>query len=139
NQAKREMSFHGRENSRSTALAQNPATRALSQRLCSALTLSTRRRVTALTPMDSLWLTEAVRLREEHAGPLEDMEANRRARAASGDLTTRIKNRALWLAERDGLVSALRHWKQGARLALLVLAVVVILSGAGLAFAALGN
>ncbi|WP_297846509.1 DUF2868 domain-containing protein [Pseudomonas sp.] len=95
--------------------------------------------MTALTPMDSLWLTEAVRLREEHAGPLEDMEANRRARATAGDLTTRIKNRALWLAERDGLVSALRHWKQGARLALLVLSVIVTLSGAGLAFAALGN
>ncbi|MDB6143293.1 MAG: hypothetical protein JWP80_2337 [Pseudomonas sp.] len=95
--------------------------------------------MTALTPMDSLWLTEAVRLREEHAGPLEDMEANRRARAAAGDLTSRIKNRALWLAERDGLVSALRHWKQGARLALLVLAIIVVVSGAGLAFAALGN
>jgi hypothetical protein len=95
--------------------------------------------VTALTPMDSLWLTEAVRLREEHAGPLEDMEANRRARATAGDLPTRIQNRALWLAERDGLVSALRHWKQGARLALLVLAIIVIISGAGLGFAALGN
>jgi Protein of unknown function (DUF2868) len=95
--------------------------------------------VTALTPMDSLWLTEAVRLREEHAGPLEGMEANRRARATAGDLPTRIQNRALWLAERDGLISALRHWKQGARLALLVLAIVVIISGAGLGFAALGN
>lgn len=89
--------------------------------------------------MDSLWLTETVRLREEHAGPLEDMEANRRARATAGDLPTRIKNRALWLAERDGLLSALRHWKQGARLALLVLAIIVVISGAGLAFAALGN
>ncbi|WP_397450514.1 DUF2868 domain-containing protein [Pseudomonas sp. NA-150] len=97
------------------------------------------RRVTDLTPMDSLWLTEAVRLREEHAGPLEDMEANRRARATAGDLPTRINNRALWLAERDGLLSALRHWKQGARLALLVLAILVVISGAGLAFAALGN
>lgn len=103
------------------------------------LTFSMGRRVTALTSMDSLWLTEAVRLREEHAGPLEDMEANRRARAAGGDLTSRIKNRALWLADRDGLTNALRHWKQGAGLALLVLAVIVTLSGAGLAFAALGN
>ncbi|MEB0077810.1 DUF2868 domain-containing protein [Pseudomonas sp. CCI3.2] len=95
--------------------------------------------MTALTPMDNLWLTEAVRLREEHAGPLEDMEANRRARATAGDLTTRIKNRALWLAQRDGLVRALHRWKQGARLALLLLAVIVVISGAGLAFAALGN
>ena len=95
--------------------------------------------MTALTPMDSLWLTEAVRLREEHAGPLEDLEANRRARATAGDLPTRIQNRALWLAERDGLLNALHHWKQGARLALIVLAMMVVITGAGLAFAALGN
>jgi len=95
--------------------------------------------VTALTPLDSLWLTEAVRLREEHAGPLEDLEANRRARATAGDLPTRIQNRALWLAERDGLLNALHHWKQGARLALIVLAMMVVITGAGLAFAALGN
>ena len=92
-----------------------------------------------LTPLQSLWLTEAVRLREEQAGPLDDQEANRRARATAGDLPTRIQNRALWLAERDGLTGALQHWLQGARLALLVLAVLVALSGAGLAFAALGN
>jgi hypothetical protein len=89
--------------------------------------------------LDSLWLTEAVRLREEHAGPLEDLEANRRARATAGDLPTRIQNRALWLAERDGLLNALHHWKQGARLALIVLAMMVVITGAGLAFAALGN
>ncbi|MDY7567008.1 DUF2868 domain-containing protein [Pseudomonas sp. RTC3] len=95
--------------------------------------------MTALTPLDSLWLTEAVRLREEHAGPLEDLEANRRARTTAGDLPTRIQNRALWLAERDGLLNALHHWKQGARLALIVLAIMVVITGAGLAFAALGN
>jgi hypothetical protein len=95
--------------------------------------------VTALTPLDELWLTEAVRLREEHAGALEDEEANRRARASAGDLQTRIKHRALWLAERDGMLKALHHWKQGARLALIVLAVFAVVSGAGLAFAALGD
>ncbi|MFW0757128.1 DUF2868 domain-containing protein [Pseudomonas sp. H11T01] len=95
--------------------------------------------MTALTPLENLWLTETVRLREEHAGPLEDLEANRLARSAGGDLPTRIQNRALWLAERDGLTSALRHWLQGARLALIVLAVLAIVSGTGLAFAALGD
>ena len=95
--------------------------------------------MTALTPLDELWLTEAVRLREEHAGALEDEEANRRARAAAGDLQTRIKHRALWLAERDGMLKALHHWKQGARLALILLAVFAVVSGAGLAFAALGD
>jgi hypothetical protein len=95
--------------------------------------------VTALNPLQRLWLTETVRLREEHAGALEDQEANRLARSTGGDLPTRIQNRALWLAERDGLTAALLRWLQGARLALILLAVVAILSGAGLAFAALGN
>ncbi len=92
-----------------------------------------------MTPLQRLWLTETVRLREEHAGPLEDQEANRLARQQGGDLATRIQARALWLARRDGLDSALLHWLQGARLALLALAVLAILSGAGLAFSALGD
>ncbi|BBP73489.1 membrane protein [Pseudomonas sp. Seg1] len=95
--------------------------------------------MTQLTPLQNLWLTETVRLREEHAGPLDDLEANRLARAAGGDLPSRIQRRALWLAERDGLTSALKHWLQGARLALMVLMIFAVLSGAGLAFAALGQ
>ncbi len=97
------------------------------------------RRVTELTPLQNLWLTETIRLREEHAGPLDDLEANRLARAAGGDLPSRIARRALWLAERDGLTAALKHWLQGARLALVLLMIVAVLSGAGLAFAALGQ
>ncbi|RIJ10876.1 DUF2868 domain-containing protein [Pseudomonas sp. 91RF] len=95
--------------------------------------------MTELTSLQNLWLTETVRLREEHAGPLDDQEANRLARAAGGDLPGRIQRRALWLAERDGLTSALSHWLQGARLALVLLAILAVLSGAGLAFAALGQ
>jgi hypothetical protein len=94
--------------------------------------------VTELTPLQNLWLTETIRLREEHAGPLDDLEANRLARAA-GDLPSRIARRALWLAERDGLTAALKHWLQGARLALVLLMIFAVLSGAGLAFAALGQ
>lgn len=92
-----------------------------------------------MTELNTLWLTETIRLREEHAGPLEDLEANRLARAAGGDLPTRIARRALWLAERDGLADALKHWLQGARLALLVMVVLAMISGAGLAFAAMGD
>ena len=95
--------------------------------------------MTALNPLHRLWLTETVRLREEHAGPLEDLEANRLARTAGGDLPSRIQQRALHLAERDGLAAALSRWLQGARLALVLLAAVAVISGAGLAFAALGN
>ncbi|MBR7200001.1 DUF2868 domain-containing protein [Pseudomonas sp. 14A] len=95
--------------------------------------------MTELTPLQNLWLTETIRLREEHAGPLDDLEANRLARTAGGDLPSRIARRALWLAERDGLTAALRHWLQGARLALVLLMIFAVLSGAGLAFAALGQ
>jgi hypothetical protein len=95
--------------------------------------------VTELTPLQNLWLTETVRLREEHAGPLDDLEANRLARAAGGDLPGRIQRRALWLAERDGLRAALQHWLQGARLALVLLVILALVSGAGLACAALGQ
>ncbi|MGD8219117.1 DUF2868 domain-containing protein [Pseudomonas thivervalensis] len=92
-----------------------------------------------MTVLQNLWLTETIRLREEHAGPLEDQEANRLARAAGGDLSIRIHQRARWLAERDGLTQALRHWLQGARLALIALALLALISGAGLGFAALGD
>ncbi len=95
--------------------------------------------MTELTPLQNLWLTETIRLREEHAGPLEDLEANRLARAAGGDLSSRIQRRAAWLAERDGLSTALKHWLQGARLALVLLVIFALLSGAGLAFAALSQ
>ncbi|MCP1498506.1 hypothetical protein J2Y86_003213 [Pseudomonas migulae] len=92
-----------------------------------------------MTELNNLWLTEAIRLREEHAGPLDDLEANRLARTAGGDLPTRIARRAVWLADRDGLAEALRHWLQGARLALIVMAGLAVVSGAGLAFAAMGD
>ena len=95
--------------------------------------------MTEPTPLQRLWLTEAVRLSEEQAGPLEDLEANRSARTSGGDLSTRLQHRALWLARRDGLLDALVHWLQGARLALFALAVLAVFSGAGLAFAALGK
>lgn len=93
----------------------------------------------SLSRVDRLWLTEAVRLREEHAGPLDDEEANRQARVGGGDLPTLIERRALWLARRDGLLEALRHWRQGARLGAVALAVLAVFTGAGLAFAALGD
>jgi hypothetical protein len=101
-----------------------------------------RSRVSAVpTPnkLQRLWLSEAIRLREEQAGPLEDGEANRRARAAGGDLAERIERRALLLAERDGQLQALWHWRQGAQLALAALLLAALLSGVGLALAALGD
>ncbi|WP_277373104.1 DUF2868 domain-containing protein [Pseudomonas sp. AA-38] len=91
------------------------------------------------TPLQRLWLSETIRLREEHTGPLEDTEANRLARAEYGELAERIQHRALLLARRDGQWQALLHWLQGARLAGLLLVLLALLSGAGLALAALGD
>jgi hypothetical protein len=98
-------------------------------------------RLSQTTPdlLDRLWLTEAVRLREEHAGPLEDAEANRHARAQGSDVAELIEFRALWLARRDGLPEALRRWRQGARLAGFALLLFAVMTGAGLALAALGD
>ena len=91
------------------------------------------------SPLERLWLCEAIRLREAQGQRLDDREANRHARAAGGDLAQRIQARALWLARRDGLLDALQHYRHGARLALLVLSLLALLSGAGLALAALGD
>ncbi len=73
--------------------------------------------------LDALWLTEAVRLREEQAGPLEDSEALRQALAQGGSLPRRILTRAHWLGRREGLLDAQRTWRQGSRLALALLLV----------------
>lgn len=86
-----------------------------------------------------LWLAETLRLTEEQAGPLDDAEACRAARAGGGDLRRRLLARAAVLAQRDGLDRLLDHWRQGARLVLLLFAVLALGSGAGLAFAALGD
>lgn len=88
---------------------------------------------------EALWLAETLRLTEERSGPLEDAEACRQARAGGGDLQRRILARATQLARRDGLDLALQHWRQGAGLGLALLAVLALASGAGLAFAALGD
>ncbi len=92
-----------------------------------------------LNDFERLWLTEAIRLREEQAGALEDTEACRKARAAGGDAGQLIGQRALWLARRDGLDTALQHWRQGTRLAALLLAGLAVLAGAGMGVAALGD
>ncbi|MBX9753610.1 MAG: DUF2868 domain-containing protein [Pseudomonadaceae bacterium] len=89
--------------------------------------------------LEQLWLSEAIRLREACGERLEDREANRLARAAGGDLSRRIQTRALWLASRDGQLAALEHYQQGARLALAILLLLALCSGAALAFGALGD
>ncbi|ARU86802.1 DUF2868 domain-containing protein [Pseudomonas sp. M30-35] len=92
-----------------------------------------------LSKLQKLWLTETIRLREEHTGPLEDSETNRRVQVAGGDFVERLQHRALLLAERDGQLQALSHWRQGSRLAFLAMLVLAVFSGIGLSVAALGD
>jgi hypothetical protein len=92
-----------------------------------------------LNKLQQLWLCEAIRLREANGERLEDSEANRLARSRGGALSQRIATRALWLARRDGELTALAHYQQGARLALAILLLLASLSGAALATAALGD
>ena len=89
--------------------------------------------------LETLWLCETVRLREEHTGLLEDNEACRKARATEGSLAERLQVRGLFLAKRDGLTLALQHWLQGAKLALWLLIFSAILSGVVLAKTALSG
>ncbi|MBD1549973.1 DUF2868 domain-containing protein [Pseudomonas typographi] len=92
-----------------------------------------------VTALEKLWLTEAIHWRETHAGPLEDSEAVRLARRQGGTLGERLQYRAHLLAERDGLLLALRRWRQGAQLALGLLLLLALASGVGMALAALGD
>lgn len=93
----------------------------------------------AVTELQRLWLTEAIHWRETHAGPLDDSEAVRQARQQGGSLEARLQHRARLLADRDGLTTALSRWRQGASVAMLLLAALAVLSGAGMAAAALGD
>ena len=85
------------------------------------------------------WLSEAVRLREEHSGTLEDSQAVRLALQQPADLVTRLQTRALFLAKRDGLEGALVQWLKGIKLTRWLLMLLAVLLGIGLSKAALFN
>ena len=93
----------------------------------------------SLPPLQTLWLCETVRLREEQTGLLEDSEACRKARATPGPLALRLQVRGLFLAQRDGLLIAMQHWLQGAKLALWLLILSAIIAGVLLAKTALSG
>lgn len=85
------------------------------------------------------WLAEAVRLREETDGALDDREAVREARRIAADAEGRIVARARHLARRDGMLEAVAAWRPRSRLVLLLLAVLALASGFGVALAVLGD
>lgn len=86
-----------------------------------------------LTPLQRLWLCEGIRLHEQHNPPLEDSEACRLARQHDGRLEERIELRNLSLASREGLVAALQQWLAATRWLAIVLLLLALATGAGLA------
>ncbi|MBK6973274.1 MAG: DUF2868 domain-containing protein [Sterolibacteriaceae bacterium] len=90
-------------------------------------------------PWQARWLAEALRLGEEHEGPLEDSEAVRVARAAGGDFESRVLRRAAVLGRRDGLDAGIQAFGAHTRKVLWGLALVGVLAGAGVAVSVLGD
>ena len=87
-----------------------------------------------------LWLAETLRLREERDGPCEDSEICRRLQAAGGgELPALMVARAGQLAAGNGLQAAVLRWQRASRLVWLLLALLAVLGGSGMAFSALGD
>ena len=85
------------------------------------------------------WLAEAIRLRDEEAGPLDDREAVAAARASRGDVEARVVCRAVLLGEREGLSSAIATWRSRSRLVLMLASAFAVVSGFGAALTVLGD
>lgn len=85
------------------------------------------------------WLTEAIRLREDHWGPLDDAALIRQLRSGNDSPEEKIVRRARLLADRENTTTIIEQWTQGAKLALLILAVLALLGGAGAAAGVLGS
>ena len=93
-----------------------------------------------LDEFEQRWLAEAICLRETRDGRLDDAAANRAARAAAGNLETRLRHRAEALAEaQGGLREALIRWQSRAALSALALGALAVFAGSGMAAAVLGD
>ena len=88
---------------------------------------------------DAHWLAEAIRVREEREGRLDDGAALAALSTATADFETRALARARILSERLGWPERLGEWHRNARFSLLALLALAITSGAGLALAVLGD
>lgn len=89
--------------------------------------------------LKSLWLTETVRLVEKDNGRFQDDEANRQARAKGGELSTRLITRAEFISQRNGLKTAQSDWLNATKIAIIVLLLVALFTGGGIAFSALAQ
>lgn len=85
------------------------------------------------------WLAEALRLKESQWGPIEDTAEVRRVVAAGGDFTQRVLRRACYLGERLGWLLVQQQVLRWLRGCVLVLGVIFILLGLGMAAGALSR
>ena len=92
-----------------------------------------------MTKFTELWQTEAVRLKEHHDGPLDDAAYIYALRAQDLSPQQKIIHRAQRLATASGLSEAIANYRRLAKYALLLLLVLSVFTGIGLAYAALGS
>ncbi|MFV9475402.1 DUF2868 domain-containing protein [Advenella sp. RU8] len=85
------------------------------------------------------WVTETLRLREEHWGPIEDTTLLHQIRHSQEPVSDKIIQRAILIAKRDGLATTIEKWQVNARLAFWAMALLAIFTGMGMAASALGT
>lgn len=84
------------------------------------------------------WLTETLRLREEHWGPIDDSTLLHQIRHTNEPVKNKIIRRAALIAQRDGLSSIIGKWIHQARLALWAMAILAVFTGIFTASSTLG-
>ncbi len=86
-----------------------------------------------------LWIAQAIRQKEEHWGPLEDQAIMLKVKADPHlhSIDQKIMSRAQLLAQREGLTRVIQQWSSATKIALWILVLFAIISGATLAFNAL--
>lgn len=92
-----------------------------------------------MTKFTELWQTEAIRLKEHHHGPMDDSAYIYALRAQALSPQQKIINRAQRLASASGLKQDIDNYRNLAKYALLLLLVLSVFTGIGLAYAALGS
>lgn len=92
-----------------------------------------------MTKFTELWQTEAIRLKEHHHGAMDDSAYIYALRAQELSPEQKVINRAQRLASASGLTQDISNYRSLAKYALLLLLVLSVFSGIGLAYAALGS
>ncbi|MDO5666799.1 MAG: DUF2868 domain-containing protein [Alcaligenaceae bacterium] len=92
-----------------------------------------------MTTFNELWQTEAIRLKEHHHGPMDDSAYIYALRAQDLSPEQKIITRAQRLANASGLSQEIVHYRSLTKYSFLILVVLSVVSGIGLASAGLGN